>query len=340
MIYSRFTNPTVEALEQRLAAMEEGEQAIASCSGMAAICMTLLHFLKQGDTIISHPVIYGGAFEFLANIVPKFGIKTRFVDFTNIDKLEKSIDKSTKILYFESPTNPRMEIINISEITRLAKKHKIISIIDNTFAPPPVQYPINLGIDIVIHSLTKYIGGHSDLIGGVVIGSKKIISDIYSKSYFFFGPTLSPFTAFLAARGLTTLVVRIKQMSQNAQLVAEFLEKQPKISKVYYPGLKTFAQYALAKKQMKYFGGVMSFEVKGGYKSAEKLVNSVKLITLAVSLGAVESLIEHPASMTHSEMNKEERSACGISDGLIRLSVGIEDIEDIISDLQQALGKS
>ena len=339
VIYSRFTNPTVYALEKRLAALEGAERALATSSGMAAIMLTLLHFLKSGDSIVAHNVLYGGTYEFIGRILPRYGIKVHLINVNDTTSLEKCIDKTTKMIYFETPTNPLLEIIDIAKIVNIAKKYKILTVVDNTFAPPPMQYPHKMGVDIVIHSLTKYIGGHSDLIGGAIIGSLEKISPLYLHSYIFFGPTMSPFTAFLVLRGLTTLEIRLKKQTENAEKVAKFLEKHSKVEKVYYPGLVSHPQYDLAKKQMNGAGGVLSFEVKGGYQAGEKLVNAVKMITLAVSLGAVESLIEHPASMTHSELTPDERKKSGISDSLIRLAIGIEDIADIIEDLTQAFQK-
>lgn len=339
MIYSRLANPTVQALEKRLASLEEGEAALATSSGMAAIALTLLHFLKAGDSVVSHRVVYGGTFELLENILPRYGIEVRFVDFNDLSQVEKNIDKTTKILFFESPTNPLLEVIDIRKISSLAKKHKILTVFDNTFAPPPMQYPLKLGVDIVVVSLTKYLSGHSDVIGGAIIGSKKYVGQIYKKSFIFFGPTLSPFAAYLVLRGMETLEVRIKKQCQSAYTVAKFLEKHKKVKKVYYPSLSSHPQYKLSKKQMNGGGGVLSFEVKNGYEVGKRLANSVKLFGLAVSLGAVESLIEHPASMTHSEMTSEERKKTGIKEALIRLSVGLEDIDDLIGDLKQALEK-
>ena len=339
MIYSRFTNPTVNLLEQRLANLEEGEMAIATSSGMAAIVITLFHLLKSGDEVIAHQTIYGGTSEFLANVLPRYQIKTNFVDFKKPEMIKKYISKKTKIIYFESPTNPLLEIIDVKKIVKIAKSHRLITVFDNTFSPPPLQTPLKMGIDIVIHSLTKYINGHSDIIGGAIIGKRKFLEQIFNKTYIFFGPTLSPFAAYLALRGLMTLEIRIKKQSQSALQIAQFLANHPKILTVYYPGLKTHPYHQLAKKQMNQFGGVLSFVVKGGLKAGEKLVNNVKIIKLAVSLGACESLIEHPASMTHSEMSEETRRKIGISDGLIRLSVGLEDIDDLITDLKQALSK-
>lgn len=338
MIYSRFTNPTVYSLETRLASLEEAEMAIATSSGMAAIQTTLFHFLKAGDTVVSHNVVYGGTYELLTKILPRFNIKVKLVDFSNAKKIEEAIDNKTKLLYFETPTNPLLEVIDISSVVTIARRHKIISVIDSTFSPPPVTYSHKMGVDIVIHALTKYIGGHSDLIGGAIIGSKKLLTPIYKRNFIFFGPTMSPFTAYLALRGLTTLDIRINRLSENALRIATYLSSNPKVARVNYPGISSHPNHKLAQKQMNsLYGGTLSFEVKGGYKAGEKLVNAVKLISLAVSLGAVESLIEHPASMTHSELLPRERKEAQISDGLIRFSVGLEDPQDIIDDLEQAL---
>jgi len=339
LIYSRFTNPTVYALEKKLAALEHADRALATASGMAAITLTLLHFLKAGDSIIAHKVLYGGAYEFIAHILPRYGVTVHLVDANNKKEIISKIDKTTKIIYFETPTNPLLEVVDIEQIVKIAQKHKLISIIDNTFAPPPFQYPHDMGIDIVIHSLTKYIGGHSDVIGGAILGKAKHMDPLFGTSYIFYGPTMSPFTAYLIIRGLSTLEIRLRQQEKHAFEVARYLESHPLVECVYYPGLESHPQHTLAKKQMHGFGSVMSFEVKGGYKAGEKLVNAIKMIILAVSLGAVESLIEHPASMTHSELSPEERAESGIGEGLIRISVGLEDPEDIIADLAQAFEK-
>ncbi|PIZ64815.1 methionine gamma-lyase [Candidatus Roizmanbacteria bacterium CG_4_10_14_0_2_um_filter_36_9] len=339
LIYSRFTNPTVYALEKKLAAIENGERALATSSGMAAITLTLLHHLKHGDSIIAHKVIYGGAFEFIAHILPKFGVTVHMVNANNRAEVESKIDKTTKVIYFETPTNPLLEIVDIQKLAEIGKKHGITTIVDNTFAPPPIQYPLDMGIDIVIHSLTKYIGGHSDVIGGAIIGSHKTIDPIFFQSYIFFGPTMSPYTAYFIIRGISTLEVRIRQQEKNALAVAHFLEAHPQVERVFFPGLDSHPQRTLVKRQMNGTGSVLSFLIKGGYKAGEKLVNNVELIALAVSLGCVESLIEHPASMTHSELTSQERTKAGIDDALIRISVGLEDPEDLIYDLKQAFEK-
>lgn len=339
LIYSRFTNPTVYALEKKLAALENGERALATSSGMSAITLTLLHHLKSGDSIIAHKVIYGGAYEFIAHILPKFGVTVHMVDTGNKEEIEEKIDKTTKVIYFETPSNPLLEIVDIQQIAEIGKKHGILTIVDSTFAPPPIQFPIDMGIDIVIHSLTKYIGGHSDVIGGAIVGNLEHINRIFGESYIFFGPTMSPFTAYLIIRGISTLEVRIRQQEENALKVAQFLEAHPKVERVFFPGLESHPQRALVKKQMNGTGSVLSFVIKGGYAAGEIMVNNVELVALAVSLGCVGSLIEHPASMTHSELSPEERKECGINDALIRISVGLEDAEDIIDDLEQAFEK-
>lgn len=339
MIYSRLTNPTVLALEKRLANLEGGEKALTTASGMAAIALTFFHLLKEGDEVIAHRVVYGGTYELLSRIIPRYGIGVKFVDFNKEEEIKKNLNKNTKILFFESPTNPLLEIIDIKKIVLLAKKHHILTVFDNTFAPPPCQFPLRLGIDLVVYSLTKYISGHSDTLGGAIIGRSKIVQEMYSKSYIFLGPTLSPFAAYLILRGMTTLEVRLNKQAASALKIAQFLENHPKVKRVYYPGLASYSNYKLAIKQMNNFGGVLSFEIKGGCQAGKRLVDSVKLIHLAVSLGAVESLIEHPSSMTHSEMSVAERKKSGLKDGLIRLSVGLEDVYDLIDDLKQALEK-
>lgn len=339
MIYSRFTNPTIEVLEKRLAYLEEADRAIITSSGMAAITTVLLHFLKTGDQVLAHRVLYGGTIELLTSILPRFGITTVFANFNNEKEITSKINSKIKLIYFESPTNPMMEVIDIERTTKLAKRNKIITVFDNTFSPL-IQKPLNLGVDIVVHSLTKYIAGHSDVVAGAIIGHKRLIDDIYHRSYIFLGPALSPFSAYLILRGLTTLEIRLKKISKNANKIVDFLKKHPKIEKVYYPGLNSSEEKKIVQKQMNEklgLGGVLSFEVKGGYQKAKSVVDKTKIIHLAVSLGAVESLIEHPASMTHSELTDEQREKAGIRNGLIRLSVGLEDVDDLINDLKQAL---
>lgn len=339
-IYSRWGNPTVTALEKKLAALEQTDSAIAVASGMNAITSVFFHFLQAGDALLAHPTLYGGTYQFFANILPRFGIKTKFVDFNKPEALKKRINKQTKIIYFETPTNPLLEIIDIAAISKIGKKNNLLVVMDNTFAPPYLQYPLKQGVDLVVHSLTKYINGHSDIIGGAIIGRKRLVEAVRRQTTFFLGGTMSPFTAFLVSRGLATLKERLRAHCSNAQAIAEFLEEHPKVEKVFYPGLPSHSGHLLAQKQMyDGFGGMLSFILKGGYKAGEKLMGRVKIPALAVSLGGVESLIEHPASMTHSEYSKQEREKAGIYDGLLRLSVGIEEVDDLIVDLSTALAK-
>lgn len=337
-LYSRPTNPTATVLETKLTALEGGEAAwVASC-GMGAISTFFLHFLKSGDHVVSDKCIYGSTFDLLNRVLPRLGIKTTFVQMTDFKEVRKAIGPKTKILYFETPANPLMKVIDIKKIAHLGKKKKVLVAVDNTFAPPFIQFPLKLGADFVIHSLSKYISGHFDNMGGVVVGPKKEVEAIRWETGFIFGPTINPFASWLAMRGLFTLEVRLKKHCESALKIAQFLEKHPKVTRVYYPGLASHPQHKIAKKQMNGgFGGMLAFELKGGLKTGKHLMNHVKLCTLAVSLGGVLTLIEHPASMTHAEYSKEERGKAGISDGLVRLSVGLEEAKDIIADLDQGM---
>lgn len=342
MIYSRVQNPTVEALEKKLAVMEgDGDyEAIAFASGMSAIATLFFHFLEKDDEIIAHKAIYGGTYHFLTKIITKFGIKTKIVDFTSLEKVKKAITSKTRILYFETPTNPLLEVIDIQAVSGIGKKNKILVVIDNTFTPPFIQSPLKEGVDITVYSLTKSINGHSDVIAGAIVGSRQAINQIRYKTSMFLGGTMSPFSAFLVARGMASLKERLQTHCHNGQQAALFLNQHPKVEKVFYPGLTSHKDHQIAKKQMyNGYGGILSFILKGGYNAGKKLMQEVKMIKLAVSLGGVESLIEHPASMTHSEYSKEEREKFGIYDGLVRLAVGLEDTEDIIADLSQAFKK-
>ena len=335
-IYTRLGNPTVKALEKSLAGLEEGEDARACSSGMAAINTAVLSVVRKGDHVVSTENLYGGTAKLFSDILPKFGIEFTLVDTSHIENVELAIRKNTKILYIETPSNPTLKLTNIREVAKIAKEHDAVSIVDNTFMSPYFQQPLTLGADVVVHSLTKYLSGHSDVVGGIVISYQNFIDkmDPVLKNT---GGTLGPFEAWLTLRGIKTLHIRMERHNENAMKVAEFLEAHEKIEKVYYPGLKSSDQYDLAKQQMSGFGGIVSFEVKGGLEAGRKLMNSVRLCTLAVSLGAVETLIEHPASMTHAVVPREERLRTGLTDSLVRLSVGIEDVKDIIEDLQSAL---
>ncbi|WP_296972201.1 methionine gamma-lyase [Tepidanaerobacter sp. EBM-38] len=336
-IYTRLGNPTLTELEAKIAALEGGEAAIGAASGMAAISTALVTLLKKGDHIVAGDALYGCTHSFISEILPQYGIEVTMVDTSNLENIENAMKPNTKVIYVETPANPTMKLVDLEGASDIAHKHGALIIVDNTFMSPYLQRPIEHGVDIVVHSATKYIGGHGDVLAGLIIGPKELIDTMRIPYLKDFGGILSPFDAWLLLRGLKTLGVRMDRHCANAQKVAEYLEKHPLIDKVYYPGLPSHPQYELAKKQMDGFGGMMSFELKGGLEAGKVLMNSVKMITLAVSLGCVDSLIQHPASMTHSPVPREERLKAGITDGQVRLSVGIEDVEDIIADLDQAL---
>ncbi|MDI3544734.1 MAG: methionine-gamma-lyase [Rikenellaceae bacterium] len=338
-IYTRLGNPTIKALEKKLALLEHGYDALACASGMAAVNTALLSLLQAGDHMISTDAIYGCTFDVFTESYLKFGIDISFVDTSNLDLIEKNIKPNTKVIYLETPANPTLKIADIEAICKIAKQHNIYVVVDNTFASPILQNPIDFGADLVVHSLTKFINGHADIVGGAVIAKTKDLYNIIYPTFKNMGFNMDPHQAFLVDRGSKTLNLRVMKCQENAQKVAEFLEKHNKVASVVYPGLKSHPQYDLAKKQMRGAGSMISFELKGGYAAGQKLMNSVKLIALAVSLGGIESLIQHPASMTHAHVSEEAKKAAFITDGLVRLSVGIEDIEDLLEDLEQALQK-
>ncbi|TGB80933.1 methionine gamma-lyase [Escherichia sp. E4694] len=340
-IYTRLGNPTTESLEQKMAVLESGEAALATASGISAITTALLTLCQQGDHIVSANAIYGCTHAFLSHSMPRFGINTNFVDATNIAELKAAIRPETKVVYIETPANPTLTLVDIETVAGIAHQHGALLIVDNTFMSPYGQQPLRLGADIVVHSVTKYINGHGDVIGGVIIGKKEFIDQArYVGLKDITGGCMSPFNAWLTLRGAKTLGVRMERHSSNAMKIAQFLEKHPAITHVYYPGLQTHPQYDLYKRQMSLPGGVISFEITGGFESGRRMINAVNLCLLAVSLGDTETLIQHPASMTHSPVPPEERLKAGITDGLIRLSVGLEDPDDIIEDLQQAIEKA
>lgn len=337
-IYTRLGNPTTDALEQKMAVLEDGEAALATASGISAITTALLTLCQQGDHIVSANAIYGCTHAFLSHSMPKFGITTSFVDATNIAELKATIRPETKVVYIETPANPTLTLVNIEMVAGIAHQHGALLIVDNTFMSPYGQQPLRLGADIVVHSVTKYINGHGDVIGGVIVGKKDFIDQArYVGLKDITGGCMSPFNAWLTLRGVKTLGVRMERHSSNAMKIAQFLESHPAITHVYYPGLLAHPQYDLYKRQMTLPGGVISFEIAGGFESGRRMINAVNLCLLAVSLGDTETLIQHPASMTHSPVPPEERLKAGITDGMIRLSVGLEDPDDIIDDLQQAI---
>ncbi len=337
--YSRTQNPTRKAYEDCVANLESGTRGFAFASGMAATA-TVLELLKPGDHILAMDDLYGGTYRLFENVRKhSAGIQFSFIDFSDLRNLESQIQKNTKMIWIESPTNPLLKIVDLKKIALLSKKHKLISVADNTFASPILQRPIELGFDIVVHSATKYLNGHSDMVGGIaVVGNSIELAEKLAYLQNAIGAIAGPFDAFLAMRGVKTLAIRMERHCETANLLAHWLEKNPKISKVIYPGLKSHPQHLLAKKQMNgLFGGMISVYPKADLKKTIKILERFKIFALAESLGGVESLIEHPAIMTHASIPKAKREALGIHDNLIRLSVGIEHIDDLKADLTQAV---
>ncbi len=336
--YSRSANPTRSSLEQSLASLENGKYGLAFGSGLAAVD-AVLKLLEPGDEVVTTNNLYGGSYRLFTSIFQKFGIKFHFVDMENAQDIVEHINDHTKMIWIETPTNPMMNIIDIKAVSQISSKHKLILAVDNTFATPYLQLPLDLGADIVMHSVTKYIGGHSDLVMGALIVNDKALAD---KLYFIqnsSGAICGPQDAFLALRGIKTLHVRMQRHCENGKAVAHFLKSHPKVEKVYWPGFQEHPNHIIAKAQMKDFGGMVSFSTKeGSWESAIQILENLKVFTLAESLGGVESLAGHPASMTHASVPKEDRLNMGIVDSLIRLSVGIEDESDLLADLKQALG--
>ncbi len=336
--YSRSANPTRTALENSLASIENGNYGLAFASGLAAID-AVIKLLNPGDEVVSTNDLYGGSYRLFKQLFEKFGIGFHFIGMQNADKIEDHITDKTKLIWVETPTNPMMNIIDIKAVSQLAKKHNILLAVDNTFATPYLQLPLDLGADIVMHSATKYLGGHSDVVVGALVVKDKALAD---KLYFIqnaSGAVCGPMDSFLVLRGIKTLHVRMQRHCENGKAIAEYLVKHPKIEKVYWPGLEDHPNHEIAKSQMSGFGGMISFIPKGSsYDDAIKIVEKLQVFTLAESLGGVESLAGHPASMTHASIPKEEREKSGVVDALIRLSVGIEDEADLIADLEQAIG--
>jgi methionine-gamma-lyase len=339
-IYTRIGNPTISALENLLADLEHGAQAVCVSSGMAAVNTIYMALLSQGDHMISSAAVYGPSRVLMEQYFHRYGVTSSYVNTSSMAEIEAAIRPNTKVLFIESPANPTMDIADLKACAKLAKEHGIITVVDNTFCSPCSQNPIDFGIDVVFHSMTKFINGHADVVAGAIIAADKTLGAKLRSTMVTSGCNMDPHQAFLVLRGLKTLSIRMRQGEANAQKVAEFLEKHPKVAKVRYPGLPSHPQHALAKEMMRGFGTTMTFDLKGGISAGKVMMNSVKMVILAVSLGGVESLIQHPASMTHSKMTKEARETAGISDGLVRLAVGIEDVSDIIADLEQALAKA
>ena len=336
--YSRTGNPTRAALETALASLEEGQYGLAFASGMAAET-AILSLLNAGDHIISCDDTYGGTYRVLERVMHRYNVDASYVPANDIAAYEKAIRPNTRMIWLESPTNPLLGLIDIAAVAEIAHRHKLLVVMDNTFATPYFQQPLKLGADIVVHSTTKYINGHSDIIGGAVVVNDE---EVYSAIKFYqnaAGGVPSPFDTWLTLRGIKTLAVRMRQHEENAQAVARFLSEHPRVEKVYYPGLPSSPDYELAKRQMSGFGGMVSFQFKGSYDDVKRMVRHFEVFTLGESLGGVESLVCHPASMTHASIPKDIREARGLTDTLLRLSVGIEDKEDLLADLEQVLAK-
>ncbi|MCF6329008.1 MAG: methionine gamma-lyase [Henriciella sp.] len=338
-IYSRISNPTTDLLERRMAVLEGAEGGVAMASGMGAITAVMWTFLKAGDEVITDRTLYGCTFSFLRDGLSRFGITVTHVDLTNPLALETAISDQTRIVYFETPANPNMRLVDIAAISAIAKRHGARTVVDNTYATPVITRPLEHGADIVVHSATKYLGGHGDLIAGIAVGSAEDMAEVRMLGVKdMTGAVMAPFNAMLVLRGLKTLELRVERHMQSAMVVAQMLDAHPGVEVVHYPGLASFPQHELARRQMDGYGGMIALELKGGYGAGLAMMNRLQLIRRAVSLGDTETLIQHPASMTHSTYTPEERAAHGISEGLVRLSVGLETLDDILDDLNQALG--
>ncbi len=338
-IYTRIGNPTLEVLEKKLAELENGYGGIVLSSGMAAVTTVYAALLAQGDHMISTSTVYGPSRGVMETIFHRFGIESTYTDTSTPENIRTAIKPNTKLLYLETPANPTIELTDIREVCKIAEAYDITVVVDNTFCSPYLQKPLDLGAHISLHSLTKFINGHADIVGGALIAKDKDMYERLHNTMVLMGGNMDPHQAYMVLRGVKTLSLRIDKAQSGAMLIAEYLESHPKIEWVKYPGLNSFKQRDLAKKQMSGFGAMMSFGVKGGHDAGVTLMNNVKLALLAVSLGGIETLIQHPASMTHAGLSREARLEAGITDELVRLSVGIEDMDDIIADLDQALNR-
>lgn len=342
-VYSRWGNPTVATLERKVAALENAEAALATASGMAAIATSVLHFVRAGDHIVSAKAIYPSTFHLFDTQLRGLGIETTFVDATDAQNVARALKSNTRLVYLETPGNPLLSICDLKEIAKIAKGHErarrdeIVTICDNTFATSYNQRPLALGVDVVVHSATKYLCGHGDAVGGIIAGKRDFISQCSVDTLRYYGGVLSPFNAYLILRGIATFPLRVARHNENAMTVARCLEQHPKVDRVFYPGLPSHPQHELAKRQMSGFSGMVCFDLKGGVEAGAKLMNSVKLCALATSLGDARSLISHPASTSHVVLTREARLEQGVTDGLVRLSVGLEDVEDIVADLERGM---
>ncbi|AYF48310.1 methionine gamma-lyase [Pseudomonas fluorescens] len=339
--YTRISNPTLALLEARMASLENGEAAVAFSSGMGAIAATFWTLLRPGDEVIVGQTVYGCTFALLHHGIGEFGIKVRHVDLTDLAALQAAISPATRMIYCETPANPNLQLVDITAVAALAHQHGDITVVvDNTYCTPYLQRPLDLGADVVVHSATKYLSGHGDITAGIAVSSQALAQRIRLQGLKdLTGAVMSPQDAALLMRGLKTLALRMDRHCSNAQALAEALKAHPAVESVTYPGLRCFPQYALAQQQMKMSGGMIAFELKGGIDTGRRFMNALKVFTRAVSLGDAESLAQHPASMTHSTYTPEQRAHHGISEGLVRLSVGLEDVADLLADVQQALAK-
>ncbi|HDR00475.1 MAG TPA: aminotransferase class I/II-fold pyridoxal phosphate-dependent enzyme [candidate division WOR-3 bacterium] len=336
-IYTRMLNPTVKAFEDCLAALEGGTHGLATASGMAAVSTAIAGLGSAGDHVICSKAVYGPTCTFLTDFLSRFGVESSMVDTTDLDKVRAAFRPSTKLVVIETPGNPTLAISDIAALAGLVRERGARLIVDNTFMSPILQQPLRLGADVVIHSLTKFLNGHADVIGGAIIVKDEELYRLYRRALNHYGGVLSPFESFLVHRGIKSLALRMQRHCENAQAIAEFLESHPAVERVHFPGLASHPQYELARRQMSGPGGVISFELRGGFDAGRRMMNATRLCALAVSLGGVESLIQHPASMTHAGMTEDQRCEAGITEGLVRVSVGIEDVGDIRADLEQAL---
>lgn len=336
-IYTRIGNPTIRALEESVAELEDGCGGIATSSGLGAVCTVYLALLEAGAHMVSTASVYGPSRGLMENHFSRFGVESTYVDTSDLPQVRNALRPNTKLVYVETPSNPAMQVTDIQQVSSLAHAHGCLVVVDNTFASPYLQNPLNLGADVVLHSVTKFINGHADVVGGILVAKEIAMYKRLRAVMVNSGCNMDPHQAFLVLRGLKTLGVRVERAQRSALAIAQWLEKQPEVSTVRYIGLESHPQYELVKRQMKGFGAMISFELAGGMEAGRRVMDRVQVAALAVSLGGVETLIEHPASMTHAGMSPEDRRAAGISDGLVRYSVGIEDAEDLITDLRRAL---
>jgi len=338
MVYSRFTNPTIQMFQDRLAALEGGESCVAMASGMASILATAMVHLRSGDHVVCSNAVFGATVQLFSTVLSRFGIETSFVSPTRLEEWEKALKKNTRLLFLETPSNPLTEVSDIAALAKVAKRAGALLAVDNVFCTPALQRPLELGADLVIHSATKYLDGQGRVIGGAVVGAKALVADMLIPFLRTAGPSISPFNAWVLLKGLETLELRVRAQSAAALELAQWLERHPRVARVFYPGLKSHPQHALAARQQKAGGAVLSFEVKGGREAAWKVMDATRVMSITANLGDVKSTVTHPASTTHGRISSEARAAAGITEGLVRVSVGLEAVVDLKADLERGLG--